>query len=255
MKVHFSLENTPLKNKNFLLFLLGHFLSFTGTWIQNVAQNWLVYKLTGSSFYLGLFTFLSSSPIIFLGFVSGYFIDRFNRQKLLAFIVLSAALPPLIMGALTQKGIITFWEIAVLAFIMGTFSAVDIPLRQVFISEIVEMRQLTKGISFQSMSFNFARMAGPAIAGLVITNIGLYMCFYINSLSFLPFFVILMWFIKPSKKSLTIKTEKVKFKESLKESYHFLKKHKKILFILLSAVFVYLPISCFMLSIFDFAST
>jgi len=244
MKIRLTFKETFLKNRNFIFFLIGHFISFTGTWIQNVAQNWLVYKLTNSSFYLGFFTFLASSPTIFLGFISGYFIDRFNRRKLLALIVILASIPPLIIGILTQKGIITFWEIAFLAVLMGCFSAMDIPLRQVFISEIVEMRHLTKAISFQSLSFNIARMVGPAIAGMVITNVGLYMCFYLNSLSFLPFFVLLMWFIKPEKTFLNLRSERVKFRQSFKESYVFLKKNRKILFVLLSvACFTFFGIS------------
>lgn len=233
-KTRFYLEDNPLKIKNFRFFILGHFLSFTGSWIQNAAQVWLVYELTWSSLYLGIFSFLSSFPTIILTFISGILIDLFDRKKLLSMIAFFSIFPPLMLGILTQLKLITFWQITFLAFLSGCLSALDTPLRQVFISEIVPMRVLTKAISFQSLSFNTARILGPFFAGLIISYGNLYQCFYINALSFIPFFIFLTFFIKTEKKREVKKIEKGEIKGSYKEIYEFLKREKKILNIIFS---------------------
>ncbi len=233
-KLNFHLEDNPLKIKNFRFFITGHFISFTGSWIQNTAQIWLVYELTWSSLYLGIFSFLSSFPTIILTFISGILTDFFDRKKLLSIIALFSTLPPLVLGVLTQFKLVTFWHVTFLAFLSGCLSAFDIPLRQVFISEIVPTRFLTKAISFQSLSFNTARVLGPFFAGLIISYRNLYECFYLNALSFIPFFIFLVFFIKV-KSHRKISDKKGKgVKESLRETYEFIKKEKDKLTVILS---------------------
>ncbi len=234
IKEYISFRDNPLKIRSFRFFILGHFISFTGTWIQNTAQTWLVYELTKSSYYLGLFNLISSSPIIFFSFLSGLIIDFFDRKKLLITILLLAIFPSLILGILTQTGKITFWIITFLSLFSTCLSGIDVPLRQVFISEIVPTEYIVKAISFQSLSFNTARMIGPFIAGLIISYMNLYECFYINALSFVPFLIFLIFWIRPLSNSSSISKKKMEIKRSYKELFHFLKKKKNILSVILT---------------------
>ena len=227
-----SPKENPLKYKEFRLFLLGHFISFVGSWIQQVAQVWLVYELTGSSSYLGVFTFFNAFPMLLLAFFSGALIDMFDRRKFLAVIVALASVPPFLLGLLTQFGVITFWKITFLAFLSGCFAAIDTPLRQVFISEIVPIKILVKAISFQSLSFNMARMVGPFIAGLILATGKVYPCFYLNAISFFPLFVFLVFFIKSKNNPNSQKGEN-KSKISIFEAIFYIKKRKNLLFVLL----------------------
>ena len=234
LKFSISLEDNPLKIKDFKLFIIGHFVSFTGSWIQNTAQIWLVYELTWSALYLGIFNFLSSFPTIIFTFISGILIDLFDRRKMLSLIAFFSIFPPLILGILTQFKLVTFWQVTFLAFLSGCLSALDVPLRQVFISEIVPMKFLTKALSFQALSFHTARMLGPFFAGLIISYGSLYQCFYINALSFIPFFIFLTFFIKTTKQKEVKKIEKGEMRGSYKEVYEFLKREKKILNVIFS---------------------
>jgi len=234
LKLNLHLEDNPLKIRNFRLFIIGHFLSFTGSWIQNTAQIWLVYELTLSSLYLGIFSFLSSFPTIVLTFISGILTDLFDRKKLLSLIAFFSIFPPLVLGILTQFKLVTFWQVTLLAFLSGCLSALDTPFRQVFIAEIVPVKFLTKAISFQSLSFNMARVLGPFLAGLIISYGNLYQCFYINAFSFLPFFVFLTFFIETQKKREIKKVEKKEISRSLGETFKFLKEEKKILIVIFS---------------------
>lgn len=234
LKLNLYLEDNPLKIKNFRLFIIGHFLSFTGSWVQNIAQIWLVYELTWSSLYLGIFSFFSSFPTLFLTFIAGIFIDLFDRKKTLSIIAFLSIFPPLILGFLTQLKLVTFWHITFLAFLSGCLTALDTPLRQVFISEIVPIKFLTKAISFQSLSFNTARVLGPFLAGLIISYRNLYECFYLNALSFIPFLFFLTFFIKTQKQKKFRKIKKEEIRKSFKEIYKFLKKEKNILTIIFS---------------------
>jgi len=251
LKLSLSLEDNPLKIKNFKFFIIGHFISFTGSWVQSTAQIWLVYELTWSALYLGIFNFLSSFPTIILTFISGVLTDLFDRRKMLSIIAFFSIFPPLMLGILTQFKLITFWQVTFLAFLSGCFSAIDTPLRQVFISEIVPMRFLTKALSFQALSFHTARMLGPFFAGVIISYGTLYQCFYINALSFIPFFIFLTFFIKTQKQVEIKKIGREEIKRSYKEVYNFLKKEKKILNVIFSvanftvfgaAVMILLPI-------------
>ncbi|QER42428.1 MFS transporter [Thermodesulfobacterium sp. TA1] len=191
-----DLSENPIRIKNFRYFILGHFISFTGSWAYNTAIIWLVYELTRSSFYLGIFSLFNSLPIFLFSLLAGLIIDRFNRRKLLTLVIFLGILPSFLLGFVAQEGRLTFWLVVAINMIAVSLSAVDTPLRQVFISEIVPTNYLTKAISFQALSFNTARMIGPLLAGLIISYGKLYQCFYLNALSYLPFLVFLLFFIK-----------------------------------------------------------
>lgn len=230
------LEDNPLKIKNFLFFLIGHFISFTGSWTQSTAQIWLVYQLTWSGLYLGIFSFISSFPVVAMTFLAGILIDLFDRKKLLSLTLLFSIFPPLVLGLLTQFKIITFWYITFLALLSSCLTAIDTPLRQVFISEIVPLPFLTKAISFQALSFNTARILGPFLAGLIISYGSIYQCFYLNALSFIPFLIFLVFFIKPQKLDKKNSKKKIEIRHTFKEVYSFLKEEKKIIAVILSVI-------------------
>lgn len=230
-----ELSKTPLSLRPFQFFIIGHFLSFTGSWMHTTAQNWLVYELTGSSFYLGLLSFFSSSPIVLFGLIAGFLIDKFNRKKFLILITFLSIFPPLILGFLVQKAWVSFWQIAFLAFLLNSFSSIDMPLRQVFISEIVPLKLLTQALSVQAFSFNLARMLGPALAGFIISYYSLYVCFYLNALSFLPFLLFLIFFIQPQTSEVKeLSSQTLNLKKEVKEIILFLKNNLTLLAVLLS---------------------
>jgi MFS family permease len=208
----------PLKYKGFRLFITGHFLSFTGSWIQNTALQWIIYNLHHSTGELGLFNFLTTFPTIFVTLLAGFIIDRFNRKRLLQLLLILALFPPLVLGILLHFGIYLFWAFVILSFLASVLSSIDMPLRQVFISEIVPPQYLTRALSLQASSFNSARMLGPALAGFIMQIFPMSICFFINFISYLPLFIFTFW-IKTSE-DFSRKSEKFNI---IKESKHFLK--------------------------------
>ncbi|MDF2952917.1 MAG: putative arabinose efflux permease AraJ [Thermodesulfobacterium sp.] len=225
-----SWQETPLKFRDFNFFIVGYFVSVVGTWLHNTAQVWLVYKLTYSSFYLGLFSFLTSFPGFLLVLFGGFLIDFFDRKFLLVFTTFLSIFPPLILGILTEFNLLNYWSFTLLAFLLGILNTFEVPLRQVFISELVPFSLITKSVSFLSLSLNTARMVGPFLAGLIFSSIGFAYCFYLNSLTFL-FFLFMLTQIKILPK---VKKEKKDLKTLYKEPIIFLKKEKNILALLLS---------------------
>ncbi|MFN3921881.1 MAG: MFS transporter, partial [Caldimicrobium sp.] len=134
----------PLSIENFRFFILGHFLSFTGSWIQTTALHWLIYNFRHSTSDLGLFIFLTTFPSIFITLFSGFLIDRFNKKSFLKLLLCLSIFPPLFMGLLVYLGYFNFWIFLFLSFLGTVFASIDMPLRQVFISEIVPPLYLTK---------------------------------------------------------------------------------------------------------------
>jgi MFS family permease len=191
-----------LRHRNFQLFFGGQLISLVGTWMQSVAQLWLVYRLTGSSLLLGVVGFASQIPILILSPVAGTVADRYNRHRLviatqttsmilaflLAFITLSHRLPKQEM----------VWAIMVLASLLGVVNALDIPARQSFLVEMVGREDLMNAIALNSSMFNGARIVGPAIAGVLVATIGEGWCFFANAVSFIAVIVgLLMMKITP----------------------------------------------------------
>lgn len=174
-----------LRHRSFRLFFAGQLVSLTGTWMQTVAQSWLVYRLTGSSLLLGTVGFCSQVPIFVLSPVGGLVADRFDRRRVLVVTQAAMMLTATILAALTLAGRVTVAHVMVLAAILGTASAFDIPARQSFLSEMVPREDLLNAIALNSSIFNGARVVGPAIAGAVVAAIGEGFCFLANAASFL----------------------------------------------------------------------
>lgn len=228
----------PLRYKGFRLFILGHFISFTGSWIQNTALQWIIYNLHHSTGELGLFSFLTTFPSIFVTLLSGFLIDRFDRKRLLQILLILALFPPLVMGILIHFGIYAFWAFVILSFLATLISSIDMPLRQVFISEIVPPKYLTKALSLQASSFNSARMFGPAIAGFLMQVFSVSVCFFANLISYLPLLIFTLW-IRPYQDFFK-KTEKFHLIKEFRLFSKFLKRNLEIsLTLMLTASFTF----------------
>jgi MFS family permease len=174
-----------LSYRDFRLFWFGQLVSLSGTWMQSVAQGWLVYSLTGSPLYLGLVAAAAALPILLFTFVGGIVADRFPKRNLLLMTQALSIIPALSLGVLTKLGTITVWQVALLAFCLGTINAIDIPTRQSFLIEMVGRGHVVNAIALNSAAFNGARIIGPMIAGLSIQYLGMPACFFINAASFL----------------------------------------------------------------------
>jgi len=178
-----------LKHRNFQLFVGGQLVSLIGTWIQNAAQLWLVYRLTGSAALLGIFGFANQIPMLLLSSVGGYVGDRYSRHRgviatqavsmVLAFLLAVLTLSHLIHG---RRGA---WVVIAVGFLQGVVNAFDVPIRQSFFVNMVGKPDLPNAIALNSSIFNGARVVGPAIAGFAIALIGEGWCFFVNGLSFL----------------------------------------------------------------------
>jgi MFS family permease len=173
-----------LRQRDFRLFWLGQLVSLSGTWMQSVAQSWLVYSLTKSPFYLGLVAAAGSLPILLFTLLGGVAADRFRKRNLLLLTQALSIIPALLLGILTGSNLIAVWQVAVLAAFLGTVNAFDVPARQSYIAELVGKGSLTNAIALNSAAFHGARMVGPVIAGITIATVGLPACFYLNAASF-----------------------------------------------------------------------
>ena len=174
-----------LRHRNFQLFFGGQLISLVGTWMQNIAQDWLVYRLTGSSLLLGTVAFVSQIPIFLLAPVAGIVADRWNRHRIVIATQTASMVLALTLATLTLGGLIRVWEIMVLASLLGVVNAFDIPARQAFLIDMVGRDDLLNAIALNSSMFNSARIIGPAIAGILVASVGEGWCFFANGISYI----------------------------------------------------------------------
>ena len=174
-----------LRHRNFQLFFSGQFISLCGTWMQSIAQDWLVYRLTGSSWLLGVVAFAGQIPVLLMSPVAGIVADRRNRQHTVIATQTASMLIALILAALTLTRTVKVWEIMVLATSLGIVNAFDVPARQSFIIEMVGREDLLNAIALNSAMYNGARVIGPAIAGILVASIGEGWCFFANGVSYI----------------------------------------------------------------------
>jgi MFS family permease len=174
-----------LQHRNFRLFFFGQSVSLIGTWMQQVAMIWLVYRLTGSEFLVGLVAFCSQIPSFFLAPVAGVFTDRWNLRRTIIVTQSLAMCQAFILAILALTGAVAVWHVLALSVCMGLITAFDIPARQSFLIQMVEGREnLTNAIGLNSSMFNGARLVGPAIAGFLIAAKGVGVCFLLNGVSY-----------------------------------------------------------------------
>lgn len=173
-----------LAHRNFRLFFFGQGVSLIGTWMQNVAQGWLVYELTNSPFYVGLVSALGSLGVLLLSIYAGIVADRTNKHRLVLATQALSMLPAFALAALVWTNAVAVWHVAALAAFLGVVNAFDIPARQAFIVELVGKEDLMSAIALNSAAFNAARVLGPAVAGALIGTLGVGICFFLNGASY-----------------------------------------------------------------------
>jgi len=205
--------------RNYRLFFSGQGISLIGTWMQQIAMSWLVYRLTNSAFYLGLIGFTGQAPIFFFTSFAGVFVDRIHRRNLLFITQTLATIQASLLAFLTISGHILVWHLVLLSLFLGCINAFDIPTRQSFVVEMVENKKdLGNAIALNSFMFNGARLVGPSIAGLVVSAVGEGLCFLINALSFLAIIATLLA-MKIPKREIEAKSSSVL--RGLKEGYRY----------------------------------
>lgn len=184
---------SSLQIYNYRLYFFGQMISLCGTWMQIIAQDWLVLKLSGSGTILGLVTAMQFLPTLLFGPLGGVIADRYPKRKLLYCTQTAALLLAFILGILVATGMIRLWMMFILAPLLGFVNTVDNPTRQTFVFEMVGKEQLTNAVTLNSTVVNLARVIGPSIAGIIIATAGLAPCFLFNAVSYVP--VLIMLFI------------------------------------------------------------
>jgi MFS family permease len=194
-----------LRHRNFRLFFCGQSVSLVGTWMTRLATSWLVYRLTGSSFLLGVVSFAGQIPTFLLGPVAGVWVDRWERRRVLLVTQWLAALQSLMLARLTLSGRVTISEIVWLSVLQGLINAFDLPARQSFLVQMVGGRtDLGNAIALNSTMVNGARLLGPALAGITIAAVGEGYCFLIDGLSYFAVIASLLVMkleVQPARKS------------------------------------------------------
>ena len=174
-----------LRHRNFRLFFGGQLISLIGTWMQNTAQSWLVYDLTGSKILLGVVAAVGSTPMMLLSIWGGSVADRHAKRRIILCTQIVMMLSALVFAALVWSGRIRPWHILILAALGGTALAFDMPARQAFMVEMTSREDLINAVSLNSSIVNGARVLGPSLAGILMANIGIALCFFLNGVSFL----------------------------------------------------------------------
>jgi MFS family permease len=174
-----------LRHRNFRLFFFGQGTSLVGTWMQNVAQGWLVLEITNSPFYVGLVSALGSLPILLVSLPAGVFVDRVNKRRLVILTQTLSLLQALLLAILIWTHAIALWQVAGIAVFLGTVNAFDTPARQAFLIELVGREDLPNAIALNSSVFNAARVIGPSVAGVLISVLSLAWCYFLNAVSYI----------------------------------------------------------------------
>ncbi len=174
-----------LRHRNFRLWFFGQLTSLVGTWMQTIAQNWLVYQLTGSAWDLGLVNFVGAIPLVPLTLHAGAIADRFSKRRIIFLTQAAMMALAFILAILCATGMVRLWHVIGLAFLLGAAQAIDTPARQAFVIELVGREDLANAIALNSGTFHGARVIGPAVAGVLVATIGISGAFFLNGASFL----------------------------------------------------------------------
>jgi MFS family permease len=199
---HIPYALRAFQHRNFCLFFIGQFISRTGFWMQGMAQGWLVYRLSESSFMLGLVAFAAQFPAVVLGLFAGVVADRFDRYRVVVVSQVLFMVQALLLGILTLGGWVTVWQIFALALVAGVLLTFEMPARQSFLQDIVGKDDLTSAIALNSALVNGARIVGPALAGAIVAKSGEGVCFSLNSVGYLALIAVFLAMRLPPKKAL-----------------------------------------------------
>jgi MFS family permease len=219
-----------MRHRNFRLFFVGQLISLIGTWMQMVAQAWLVLKLTNSPMALGLVAFAGYVPIVVVALFAGVVVDRVDRRRLIVIAQVLLMMSAFVLAALTWAGVVRVEYVIILAAFNGLVSSFDMPGRQAFVVEMVGKEDLSNAIAMNSMIFNGARMVGPAIAGLLIAVIGVAGCFFVNGVSYLAVIWSLLEMELPRREVLRIGTAMLR---QVREGLTYTWRHRPTFYLLL----------------------
>ena len=178
-----------LQHRNYRLYWTGQLVSLVGTWMQSVAQGWLMHRLTSSALMLGFLGFAQFLPVLLLSLWAGVIVDSIDKRKLLLITQSAFLLQAALLATAVSTGIVKPWMVLALAFVFGTINAVDLPARQSFVVELAGREDMPNAIALNSAAFNTARLLGPAIAGVLLATVGEASCFWVNAVSYIAVIV------------------------------------------------------------------
>ena len=221
------------RHRNYRVLFPANVLSNIGTWAQRIAQDWLVLELTNSAQLLGIITALQFLPSLLLSLYGGVLADRFDKRSLLIITNIGAGLGSLTLGSLVITDQVEVWHVAVLAFTVGVFSALDAPVRTSFNSELVGQKDIPSAISLNSANFNAGRLIGPAASGFLIVLFGTGLSFVINSFTYVAV-VISLILIRKNELFISVKPER---SAKLKEAVNYVLGHTEIRLVMIAVFF------------------
>lgn len=243
IRVITSLKRTfpALNYRNFRYFWFGQCISLIGTWMQITAQQWLVYTLTKSALLLGLLGVAQFGPVLFLSFFAGVYVDRYTKKNLLILTQTIQMIQALVLAILVFSGHIVYWEILVLAILLGLANTLDIPARQSFIPELVNRKDLRSAIGLNMVVFNSARIVGPALSALLMAQFGIGFLFLLNGISFIP---VIIYLYRINTKSTVTNKVKKKVLTEIREGLNYIR-HSSVMF---STILTMLVLSTFIIN-------
>jgi MFS family permease len=221
------------QHRNYRILFPASVLSNIGTWAQRIAQDWLVLELTNSAQLLGIITALQFLPSLLLSLYGGVLADRFDKRTLLIITNIGAGLGSLTLGLLVVTGVVEVWHVALLAFVVGVFGALDAPVRTSFNSELVGQKDIPSAISLNSANFNAGRLIGPAASGFLIVLFGTGLSFIINSFTYV---VVVVALLMMRKKDLFISV-KPDSGAKLKQAVQYVLGQREILLVMIAVFF------------------
>jgi MFS family permease len=219
-----------LRHRNYRLFMGGQLISLIGTWMQTVAESWLVYRLTGSALLLGLAGFANRIPIFLLSPIGGAIADRYNRHRIVIATQVASMILAAALAFLTLTHLVRIWHLMAIAALLGVVNAFDIPGRQSFVVELVAREDLQNAIALNSSMFNGARVVGPAIAGVLVAAVGEGWCFFANAVSYIAVIIGLLLMRVPRAPAAARPTSAV---AHVMEGFRFVSRSRAILALLL----------------------
>ena len=217
-----------MRHRNFRLFFWGQLISVIGVWMQTTAQQWLVYRITGSQASLGMVTFISFLPVLLLSLFMGVITDQFSRRNLIVLTQSWFMLLAGILAVLTWLDVVQYWQILLLSFLLGIGNALDMPARQAFVVEMVDddKRDVMNAVSINSAMFNIARIVGPSIGGIVVAAFGETPAFALNSLSYVAVIIALLMMRVSSQTGRTSRSNPM---EKMKVGFRYMGEQRTIL--------------------------
>jgi MFS family permease len=224
-----------LRHQNYRIYFFSMLVSFTGTWMQNVAQSWLVYRLTGSAWWLGMIGFAGQIPVFLLALVGGVLADRYHRYRLILLTQTLAMIQALLLAVLTLSGHVTVGAIFALALFLGFINAIDMPTRQSFVVELVGREDLMNAIALNSSVVNGARIVGPALAGILVAWLGEGLCFLLNGVSYIA---VIVGLLRMQRSTDRAERPAGSTLSHLQEGFEYVRAHQPIRAILLLLAFV-----------------